>query len=447
MARIAETIEVMDGRGTIYRHQGEEDRWRYREFNAATRSYRTGLIKGATTREGAISKAYEVVLRWNKTEPVKKPRTQGSTKVKTTIADEVKDYLISEEKRVMAGDKDDQAHERRIQSLRRMLDYLAVKEVTSPSQITIETFTDYINYRLSVKKNTRKTELKDISAFISQHLRRKRLISNEIALEPDLLPKVRITEDDLDANPSISQKDYDAINYYIRHDWRETAGNHKGRYFRRYFHSFVHLLWNSGMRPSELLAIRMKDITITNPKRWSESKQEWEDDYKCSFFVRKSKNGKKRDVLLTSNAADNLMEFRRYQNDYLLKHKNFQVSNESLLFGKPDELMEKNYNYNYLDQTWRQEIINPLEGKRMLEGNRFSDEPYTIYSLRTSFIEKQIVKGLDVYFVAKLCGNSVKTIQRHYDRHDVLKRADEVQFIQRGKKKPPEVEVIDVLNI
>jgi len=52
-----------------------------------------------------------------------------------------------------------------------------------------------------------------------------------------------------------------------------------------------------------------------------------------------------------------------------------------------------------------------------------------------------------VYLVARLCGNSVDVIQKHYDRHDVLKRAEEVQSLPIGRQKPPEVETINVLDI
>jgi len=82
-----------------------------------------------------------------------------------------------------------------------------------------------------------------------------------------------------------------------------------------------------------------------------------------------------------------------------------------------------------------------------IEGNRFSERPYTLYSLRSTFIEDCIADGLDVYLVARLCGNSVAVIQKHYDRHDVLKRAEEVQSLPFGKTKPPEVETIDVMSI
>jgi hypothetical protein len=80
--------------------------------------------------------------------------------------------------------------------------------------------------------------------------------------------------------------------------------------------------------------------------------------------------------------------------------------------------------------------------KHLFEGNRFSDRLYTIYSLRSTFIENCILDGIDIYTVATLCGNSVKIIQKYYDRHDVLKKADSIQEIKRGvpkKQKPKEV--------
>ena len=49
--------------------------------------------------------------------------------------------------------------------------------------------------------------------------------------------------------------------------------------------------------------------------------------------------------------------------------------------------------------------------------------------------------------VAKLGYAAVAVIQKHYDRHDVLKRAEEVQSLPFGKTKPPEVETIDVMSI
>jgi hypothetical protein len=43
-----------------------------------------------------------------------------------------------------------------------------------------------------------------------------------------------------------------------------------------------------------------------------------------------------------------------------------------------------------------------------------------------------------------LCGNSVDVIQKYYDRHDVLKRAEEVQKLPIGIKKPSKPETVDL---
>ena len=264
----------------------------------------------------------------------------------------------------------------------------------------------------------------------------------------DFIPKIVITDDELDANPSITPEDYKVINRFMRDKWKENSVQVKGWYTRNYLYSFVHLLKNSGMRPIEMLRIRRKDITLTNPMRWSESQGEWFDDYKLKIHIRKSKTGKKRDVLCRSNAGQRMKEWLEFQSGYMKKnYPRFVMTNEHLIFGKPDELLEKTYNHSYLDQMWRQQVFLPLKGENLLEMNSFSERDYTLYSMRSTFIEDCITDGLDIYLVARLCGNSVEIIQKHYDRHDVLKRADEVQHIERGRKAKTKQETIDVLNL
>ena len=137
-----------------------------------------------------------------------------------------------------------------------------------------------------------------------------------------------------------------------------------------------------------------------------------------------------------------------FQSSYMRKnYPRFKLTDEHLVFGKPEELLEKTFDHNYLLQVWRQQIFLPLKGEDLLEMNSFSERDYTLYSLRSTFIEQCITDGLDIYLVARLCGNSVEIIQKHYDRHDVLKRAEEVQHIERGTKPKPQLEPIDVLAL
>ena len=259
------------------------------------------------------------------------------------------------------------------------------------------------------------------------------------------IPRITIGDDELDANTAITPDDYKVINSHLRSQFVQNATTCSGEYSRRMFATYVHLLKNSGCRPSELLGIRFNDVEITNPKRWSESKQKWEDVFKLKIHIRKSKTGKRRDVLCRSNAASNLLEFFKYQRAWMISNNcTFTIKEDSLIFGNPKEHLDKTLTYRPFDE-YCDEVRKSIHSQ--LEGNRFSERQYTLFSLRSTFIQDCITTGLDVYLVARLCGNSVDVIQRHYDRHDVLKRADEVQSLPTGKTKPPEVETIDVMSI
>ena len=430
MAQIAETHEVLDGRGTIYRHQGE-DRWRYREYDKLHRKYRTGIIADAKDVNEARDRAVELVLKWTTSEQQLKPRATAKN-TNLTIADEVKLFIRKVEEKELLSDyvdvigRGNNVIHRKKRSMSLMLEYLETKKIVYAKQLKTDSFDGYLMFRRGMKKLTIKTELQTIKVFLVHHLRRKGLITNELAKEPELVPKVKILDEELDANPSISQRDYDVINLFIRGEWKDTAAYKTQLYFKRYFHTYVHLLWNSGCRPSEMLKVRMKDVTITNKQRYSESKDEYVDDFKCTIFIRKSKTGKQRNVLLTSNAADNLINFLKFQATYVT------MKPELLVFGKPSHQMERTYSMSHITESWLA-IMKHLNKQGYLEGNKFSDRSYTLYSLRSSWIENMITKGTDVYLIARLAGNSVAIIQKYYDRHDVLKRAEEIQAIQRGK--------------
>ena len=423
---------------SVFCYAKEREGWFVRKWNKSERRYRIKRIEGATTQAEALATFYKALVAFEQApQRNNRKRSEGATLVEL-----VEEFRVFEEQRVSAGLKDYNASIRRVQSMKKMLEYFEVKEIIYPSQIDAMTFEDYPVFRKSAMKATRKTELKDIGAFCRMFLVPRGYLTNELAMGKTFLPRVRINDDELDANPAITPNDYKVINTYLRGAFISGATTYKGEYTRRMFYCFIHILKNSGCRPSELLAVRRKDIEITNPQRFSESKQKWEDDFKLKLHIRKSKTGKRRDVLCRSNAASNLLEFLKFQKKWMKTNGfTFTPKDDSLLFGKPDELFEKTLAYRHLDSYWEQVR---MELKDKLEGNRFSERKYTIYSLRSTFIEDCITANLDVYLVARLCGNSVDVIQKYYDRHDVLKRAEEVQKLPIGRKKPAKPETVDI---
>ena len=75
-----------------------------------------------------------------------------------------------------------------------------------------------------------------------------------------------------------------------------------------------------------------------------------------------------------------------------------------------------------------------------------TNQKYTLYSLRSSYITNQIEEGKDIYLIKKITGHSLELLHRHYDRSDVRKRsAEAVQRTYAKTKKRPNA--IDLENL
>ena len=87
--------------------------------------------------------------------------------------------------------------------------------------------------------------------------------------------------------------------------------------------------------------------------------------------------------------------------------------------------------YSRYKQLWIE--IRDVIGRK-LKGHVFSDEPYTIYSFRSTFIEDSLLAGKDIFLVAKAAGHDVKTLMKHYERIDPRKRSREMTSFEMGAK-------------
>jgi hypothetical protein len=70
-----------------------------------------------------------------------------------------------------------------------------------------------------------------------------------------------------------------------------------------------------------------------------------------------------------------------------------------------------------------------------IKGNRFSSKRYTIYSMRSTFIENNLAKGMDIFLLARICGHSIAILMKHYERLDIRRRSREITRIEYGKKR------------
>ena len=63
------------------------------------------------------------------------------------------------------------------------------------------------------------------------------------------------------------------------------------------------------------------------------------------------------------------------------------------------------------------------------------DSPYTIYSMRSTFIEDHLLKGTPVYEVAEMAGHSVMETQKTYARLNLRKKERELTMPTLGKRE------------
>jgi hypothetical protein len=90
------------------------------------------------------------------------------------------------------------------------------------------------------------------------------------------------------------------------------------------------------------------------------------------------------------------------------------------------------YNYSVFGKSWKK-IIEAVQAD--LKGHKFSERKYSIYSMRSTFIENNLIAGMDIFLLARICGHSIQMLTKHYERMDIRKRAEEITYINFGKKR------------
>ena len=204
--------------------------------------------------------------------------------------------------------------------------------------------------------------------------------------------------------------------------------------------TFIMVAKNTGCRPNELLKLKWKDVEFTDLEKADDREH-----IIAYLTVTDSKTGMKREI--PANVGSTLLQWMQYRIKYIKQHlpklyNELSVNSlDQLVFGNPYNEF-KSYNLVSYQHSWREIISGCYE---RLRGNKFSDRPYTLYSLRKTFIEQQLIAGLDIFLLARLCGHSVKVLETHYERMDIRKRSDEITRL--GYEKKDTLKISDVLKI
>ena len=478
MPKLHKKIPVLDGHAHVLSYERDPSTWFYRELIKGTKTYRSIKIEDASSESEAKTAAMKIALEFAKVGPEVKPKVhlKSTTGAKTgkqrkvRITDAVAEFLLKVEQKVAVDEISAETLKSKTITLQRhMLKYLGKKGIEYSNQLRHDTFDDWHVFRIDNAKSklTRNKELGRIKEFIDNHVIRYQLAPVEVVQTKKLVPLQKVRKDEITANPRIIREDWDVLHDYIRKDfYREglESRNPSVRYWRKLFYVFIITMRHSGCRPKELLALKWKDVSFVDIGDFSENKYEEdllrnEEEFQqlqsvgfqivdedtpadagravqlnANLFVRKSKTGVVRSVPCNKTVANNLIKWRTYINEWF-KSKQYKrrVEEDDYVFGRGSNDLQPYY-YQQFEKTWRS-IRRYHEHRSLIKGNPFSENAYTIYSLRSTYIENQLENGVSILLVARACGHSVAVLERHYERMNALKQARELTHIELGNSK------------
>ena len=472
MPRIHSKTKVLSGRAEVISYERDPSTFYYRELVPGTKSYRSRKLQ-ASTVEAAQLEAVDAYSALR----VEPPLTPEAAKTPAPFHNSskgvhkaIQDYLKTLQKQVQAkqisqGTLD--VAEAVIYKL--VYPFFQQAGITKTSEIKIDTFQQYVVWRQQTAKGrhgilksgfgvtalTLRKELQQISKWVNHHLLPQKLIKAELASDKRFITYPKIRTEHLLANPAINPADWEIIINYARKEWRgEETRYVRGWWSRTMFWNWMLISKNSGARPEELLKIKWKDVEYEDIGRFSKSKQQErlqeyqqhgiaieEEDLEelgqvskeiAHIVLRSSKTGQPR--ISSCNCVYVFERWLKFQQDWAKQNGyNYEITPNSLVWGCPYKLGDT-LSYNRYKQLWV-DIRNKVGNQ--LKGHVFSNDPYTIYSMRSTFVEDNLLAGKDIFLIAKAAGHDVKTLMKHYERIDPRKRSREMTEFEMGKKYKP----------
>ena len=402
------------------------------------------------------------------------------------IEKSIEDWIAHEMGRANAGRVKEKTVREKASTLRNtLLPYLKSVGVSNTIQINNTTFRAFDQYSTANTALTLQKEISKVKEWVTNWLMPNNLLAENVFINFKSFPRVSISPDDLLANPAISPKDWKTINKAIREhvEGGKKHENFRAHYWRFLFWHFTLIMHGSGARPEELLKVKWRDIKFRDVGRRSNTqldlmlsrmkgvglegldadqlKQVAELNKRFPNLDRLNDNDLDiigrvpdiwSDIKVTSAKTKTTRVIPCQEYKELKRLRDFQIYHckqkhewwnlpagepDTYVFGHPGaELRPHPYsNYSRCWEGIRKRVAHKLEGHFL------SNKPYTIYSMRSSFIENNLIAGKDMFMIAKIAGHDPAMLMKHYERIDVRKRTRELSQIQYGKKANHEQEV------
>lgn len=204
------------------------------------------------------------------------------------------------------------------------------------------------------------------------------------------LPLVKVSREEF------TPDEYRKLHTFAR-KWIKEAPTPQSAWHRTVAYNFVLVMTNTGMRPSEARNLRWRDIAVQSDKQGRK-------------FVRLSVRGKgKHRNLVAPSSVGEYFERIRTISRGEKKDGDFVFTNE---VGKASRTL-----YHSLIES----LLKDSELTYSSSGSRRST-----YCFRHTYATFRLTEGVDVYFLSKQMGTSVKMIEDHYGHVNPVKNADRI---------------------
>lgn len=209
----------------------------------------------------------------------------------------------------------------------------------------------------------------------------------------------------------IKEEDLSKIEDFITsEEWLNQPNiNYKTKEYREIFPYVFKLLLETGIRTGE----EMNNLKYSDIEK-----------HEGNLYIRirkgKTKDYNQREVLLNKEAIRSILEIAE------ITTKN-EVTKNDLFKIKDRYIFESSFGKI---ADWCKLFDNAIKKLSTIHNLKHK---YTLYSCRHTYITKQLLRGIDMYILAKQVGNSLEMIQKHYD-HVQLRDSKNANKLLRGKR-------------
>jgi integrase len=211
------------------------------------------------------------------------------------------------------------------------------------------------------------------------------------------IPRGNIPLED-DSREAFTPTEYKHLHTHARNEWIEKGKTAREVWYRRMAYELMLIMANTGMRPSEARNLRWRDFDTRKAKDGRE--------FVC---LKVRGKGKHRELVATPNLAAYLERVRELAKNLPPFKNGAQPAKREI---KLDDFIFCNAKGASATELYDTVISDLLKDAGLLIGPMGSRR--STYCFRHTYATFRLIEGVDVIWLAKQMGTSVKMIEKHY---------------------------------